>query len=127
MAWKNKAKQDEYWNKVKDKYNSEFKKKYDADSVFRESVLKLRREWREKNKDKVRLYQQKQSKRKLAYRFYILSRDKFTCQYCGRKAPDVVLEIDHVQPKSKGGKDTEDNYKTSCLDCNRGKTNTVIN
>jgi len=36
-------------------------------------------------------------------------RDKFTCQYCGRKAPEVVLEVDHVFPQSKGGKDEMDN------------------
>ena len=42
-------------------------------------------------------------------RFKVLMRDKFTCQYCGRKAPEVVLEVDHVFPQSKGGKDEMDN------------------
>lgn len=37
-------------------------------------------------------------------RFEVFKRDKFTCQYCGRKAPDVVLQIDHISPVSKGGK-----------------------
>jgi len=29
-------------------------------------------------------------------RFEVFKRDKFTCQYCGKAAPDVVLHIDHI-------------------------------
>lgn len=54
-------------------------------------------------------------------RFEILKRDKFTCQYCGKRAPDVLLEVDHVEPVVKGGKSTLLNLITSCEDCNRGK------
>lgn len=54
-------------------------------------------------------------------RFEIFKRDSFTCQYCGRKAPDVVLEVDHIHPVSKGGKNELMNLVTSCRDCNRGK------
>lgn len=54
-------------------------------------------------------------------RFDVFKRDRFTCQYCGRKPPEVVLEADHVFPKSKGGKDEIINLVTSCFDCNRGK------
>lgn len=54
-------------------------------------------------------------------RFEIFKRDKFTCQYCGSKSPDVVLEVDHINPVSKGGKDVILNLITSCFDCNRGK------
>jgi 5-methylcytosine-specific restriction endonuclease McrA len=35
--------------------------------------------------------------------------------------PDVVLEVDHVVPRSRGGTDDPDNLITSCQDCNRGK------
>jgi 5-methylcytosine-specific restriction endonuclease McrA len=31
-------------------------------------------------------------------RFEVFKRDDFTCQYCGRKSPDVVLEADHIVP-----------------------------
>lgn len=58
-----------------------------------------------------------------AIRFEVFKRDRFTCQYCGRKAPDVVLEVDHIKPYSKGGKDEIINLVTACRDCNRGKTN----
>ena len=56
-------------------------------------------------------------------RFEVLKRDKFTCQYCGKSAPDVVLEIDHIKPVSKGGANEIMNLITSCKDCNRGKSN----
>lgn len=56
-------------------------------------------------------------------RFEVFKRDKFTCQYCGKSAPEVVLEIDHIKPVSKGGKNEMLNLVTSCFDCNRGKKN----
>ena len=56
-------------------------------------------------------------------RFEVFKRDKFTCQYCGEKAPNVVLEVDHITPVSKKGTDELFNLITSCFDCNRGKSN----
>ena len=54
-------------------------------------------------------------------RFTIFKRDDFTCQYCGAKPPEVVLEVDHIHPVSKGGGSGENNLITACFDCNRGK------
>lgn len=54
-------------------------------------------------------------------RFEVFKRDKFTCQYCGKKAPDVILHADHIEPKSKGGKNTLLNLTTACDECNLGK------
>ncbi len=59
-------------------------------------------------------------------RFEILHRDKFTCQYCGRKAPDVQLAVDHIVPFSRGGTCTKDNLTTACVDCNTGKSDMMI-
>jgi len=56
-------------------------------------------------------------------RFEVFKRDKFTCQYCGKHAPTVILEIDHIKPVSKNGTNNILNLITSCFDCNRGKTN----
>ncbi|GEB79763.1 hypothetical protein DDE01_11780 [Desulfovibrio desulfuricans] len=56
-------------------------------------------------------------------RFEVFKRDSFTCQYCGRKAPDVILHVDHISPRSKGGSDDIMNYVTSCAECNLGKSN----
>ena len=55
-------------------------------------------------------------------RFLILERDAFTCRYCGRKAPDVELHVDHAIALADGGTDTADNLVTACRDCNLGKS-----
>ena len=54
-------------------------------------------------------------------RFEVFKRDSFKCQYCGRTAPDVILEVDHIVPVAEGGKNDLINLVTSCRDCNRGK------
>lgn len=54
-------------------------------------------------------------------RFEIFKRDNFTCQYCGRQTPLVILEVDHIIPKAGGGTDDPNNLVTACRDCNRGK------
>lgn len=54
-------------------------------------------------------------------RWAVLERDSFTCVYCGRRPPDVVLHVDHKHPRSKGGEDTFENLVTACQDCNLGK------
>jgi len=54
-------------------------------------------------------------------RFEVFKRDKFQCQYCGKKAPDVVLNVDHIDPVAKGGTNEVINLITSCFDCNQGK------
>lgn len=59
-------------------------------------------------------------------RFEIFARDAFTCQYCGQKPPEVVLEVDHIHPVSKGGEDISINLITSCFACNRGKRAKII-
>jgi 5-methylcytosine-specific restriction endonuclease McrA len=54
-------------------------------------------------------------------RFAVLKRDNHTCQSCGRAAPHVKLELDHIIPVRDGGQDTPDNLRTLCRECNRGK------
>jgi len=56
-------------------------------------------------------------------RFEVFKRDQFTCQYCGKRSPEVVLEVDHIVPVSEGGGDTVVNLLTSCWACNSGKSN----
>ena len=59
-------------------------------------------------------------------RFEVFKRDKFTCQYCGRTSPEVILEVDHIKPIYEGGDNNIINLITSCRDCNRGKGKTRI-
>jgi hypothetical protein len=59
-------------------------------------------------------------------RFEVFKRDSFKCQYCGKKAPDVILEVDHIEPVSKGGKTDMLNLVTACYSCNRGKSNVAL-
>lgn len=54
-------------------------------------------------------------------RFTIFKRDDFTCQYCGARPPEVVLEVDHIHPVARGGGSGENNLITACFACNRGK------
>ena len=56
-------------------------------------------------------------------RFAVFDRDGFTCCYCGRQPPSVQLEIDHIIPVSNGGTNDQENLRTACVDCNRGKSN----
>ncbi len=60
-------------------------------------------------------------------RFRIFQRDGFTCQYCGRQPPEVVLHLDHIRPVIEGGTDDELNLVTSCQDCNLGKGKQLLN
>jgi len=54
-------------------------------------------------------------------RFEVFKRDSFTCQYCGKSAPDVILHVDHIKPVKEGGTNALFNLITSCVDCNLGK------
>ena len=57
-------------------------------------------------------------------RKHIKERDGFTCKICGasiQQEPNLLLEIDHIIPVSKGGMTTEENLQTLCWRCNRSK------
>jgi len=54
-------------------------------------------------------------------RVNVFARDKFTCQYCGERPHRSKLNLDHVIPRSLGGRPTWENVVCSCVDCNRRK------
>lgn len=62
----------------------------------------------------------------LTQRFTILERDEFTCRFCGRRAPETELEVDHIYPRSKGGSDEPANLVTACRNCNSGKGDRIL-
>jgi len=51
----------------------------------------------------------------------IFARDENRCQYCGRKFPTSELSLEHVVPRSRGGKSTWENIVCACAECNRKK------
>jgi 5-methylcytosine-specific restriction endonuclease McrA len=51
----------------------------------------------------------------------IFLRDGYCCQYCGDMFPKHELTIDHVLPKSRGGRSTWENVTTACERCNHAK------
>ena len=56
-------------------------------------------------------------------RFEVFKRDLFQCQYCGKRPPNALLEVDHIMPVAEGGTNRITNLATSCFECNRGKSN----
>lgn len=55
-------------------------------------------------------------------RYEVLRRDDHACRYCGARAPDVKLTVDHVLPTSLGGQDAPENLVAACSACNAGKS-----
>jgi 5-methylcytosine-specific restriction endonuclease McrA len=50
----------------------------------------------------------------------VFNRDRYTCQYCGRRG-QRDLTLDHVVPRHRGGRHTWDNLVTACKTCNHRK------
>lgn len=57
-------------------------------------------------------------------RYEVLKRASFRCELCGITAEEKSLEVDHIHPKSLGGKDDLSNYQALCYSCNAAKRNT---
>ncbi len=59
----------------------------------------------------------------------IIRRDNWTCRMCGNsvfKEPNLLLEVDHIIPLSKGGKTEPNNLQTLCWRCNRAKSDKIM-
>ena len=54
-------------------------------------------------------------------RLNIYARDNNTCQYCARQLPRVELNLDHVVPRSQGGRTHWENVVCCCIECNLRK------
>ena len=51
----------------------------------------------------------------------IYKRDKYTCQYCGKKLDQKQLNLDHILPRHRGGKTAWTNVVSCCFECNLKK------
>ncbi len=59
-----------------------------------------------------------------AMRWRVFQRDHWKCVACGRGSHDgIILHVDHILPRSKGGRDCFENFQTLCNVCNGGKSN----
>ena len=59
-----------------------------------------------------------------ALRWQVFQRDNWKCVACGRGSEDgIILHVDHIIPRSKGGLDSLNNFQTLCHICNIGKSN----
>jgi hypothetical protein len=56
-------------------------------------------------------------------RKYIFARDEGCCQYCGAGLTMATGTLDHVVPKSRGGRWSWDNLVLACAKCNQHKGN----
>ncbi len=57
-------------------------------------------------------------------REFLLEKWDRTCAYCGAK--DTKLEIEHIQPRAKGGSNRVSNLCLACVPCNQKKGNQNI-
>ena len=55
----------------------------------------------------------------------IMLRDTYTCQYCSDKPGQLLLTVDHVVPRSRGGGHAWGNLVTACKRCNQRKGNAL--
>ena len=51
----------------------------------------------------------------------VLARDNFQCQYCARQLTSREATLDHVLPRSRGGRTSWENIVCCCATCNRRK------
>lgn len=67
---------------------------------------------------RLRFYVRVPYRRIMLSRKNVLRRDGFRCQYCNQREH---LTVDHVVPKSRGGRDTWTNLVAACIRCNNRK------
>jgi 5-methylcytosine-specific restriction endonuclease McrA len=72
---------------------------------------------------RLRVYVNVRKRRQAAgmKRLRVFVRDKFRCQYCGGRFAAQELTLDHVTPRSRGGRSTPENLVAACVGCNARK------
>ena len=122
MSFDYKAYWKEYKSKNGDKIRAHQRNYYRA----KYQVPEHRQRTKERSAEYYLQNKERLNKSKIQTRFKTLMKFNFTCQYCGRKAPEVILHIDHIVPKSKGGRGTMDNLTVACFECNMGKSDILL-
>ncbi len=112
--------------KTKDNYSFE---DFDLDENQKEELIKLCNE-------KLQNYIKKRGVKKIfghrtlasgvisgSIRYKVLLRAKNRCESCGVSNKEKALEVDHIIPRTKGGKDELNNFQALCYTCNSQKSN----
>ena len=60
-------------------------------------------------------------RRSVTKRAAILARDGYRCQYCGTRGTAFDLTLDHILPRSRGGRTGPENLCAACRVCNQRK------
>ncbi len=119
-----------YYHKHKEKELERGRNKYQR---IKNKLRKTRKKWRENNKEKANFYsRQYQGKKKNGGTFTLKEwknlkkQFKHTCPCCGKKEPEIKLEIDHIIPISCGGTNRINNIQPLCRSCNASKHTKII-
>lgn len=137
------------WRKRNPEKRKEIQKKYRNAHPKSEKDLQATRDWRTKNKQRIKKYNTYWSKKNRDYRRFLNSRLRikkmgikptlsfeewlqlkiifnYTCPACYRKEPEILLSEDHIIPLSKGGSDHVSNIQPLCRGCNSHKRARII-
>jgi 5-methylcytosine-specific restriction endonuclease McrA len=96
-----------------------FVEEYDADHILRS----VKASFRVPSVVRLRAYVNVRKRRRAsgAKRLRVYVRDRFTCQYCGKRKAADELTLDHITPRAQGGESTPENLVTACAPCNGRK------
>ena len=109
------------------RYYNRYKEKYDYVGKLIECNIETINDiikYIEQRLNKVRQHNNQRKLMTPELREQVLIRDNYTCQKCGiskENEPNLLLEVDHIVPVSKGGITELDNLQTLCWKCNRQK------
>lgn len=70
---------------------------------------------------RLRTYRHIPIRMQIVTRKNIYVRDGYRCMYCGARKTGTDLTLDHVDPRSKGGKNSWENLVSACKPCNHRK------
>jgi 5-methylcytosine-specific restriction endonuclease McrA len=100
-----------------------YNRSYVKTLIGHKNKVKAVAKWQRKNPEKQKIYARQSG---LRQRFFILSKTNFKCFYCGRGTQEVSLQIDHIIPRAKGGIDNLENLIPACVECNIGKSDSLL-
>lgn len=99
-----------------------YQEKATAIEFYPETIHSPGKEWQKPSVLVLKSYKHFKKRARLS-KYNIKLRDGFHCQYCKKMFSHKALTVDHVLPKSLGGKTTWENLVAACKPCNQSKKN----